>query len=146
MRRLSNSAALVDNWFDMLPPQQQPTVRALHRAVLDAAPQLQPSVKWGNLAYLEGSAQLLSISTHRTHVQLQAARVLSQFSAPGEPETDAPAQEHPLARPLKCRYSQPVDEEQVAHLVHLCMALRQQAGSAWGRGPAQPLLPGGGRP
>ncbi|MDZ5460417.1 DUF1801 domain-containing protein [Azohydromonas lata] len=124
MRRLSNSAALVDNWFDMLPPHQQATVRALHGAVLDAAPQLIPSVKWGNLAYLDGAAQILSISTHKTHAQLQAARVLSAMLPPHGPGDEAA--EHPLARPLKCRYSQSVDEGQVARVVRACMQLRYQ--------------------
>ncbi|WP_157271274.1 DUF1801 domain-containing protein [Azohydromonas aeria] len=122
MRRLSNSAALVDNWFDMLAPHQQATVRALHGAVLDAAPQLVPSVKWGNLAYLDGPAQLLSISTHKTHAQLQAARVISAALPPHGPGDEAA--EHPLARPLKCRYSQPVDEGLVARVVQACMQLR----------------------
>lgn len=124
MRRLSNSAALVDNWFDMLPPHQQATVRALHGAVLDAAPQLVPSVKWGNLAYLDGPAQLLSISTHKTHAQLQAARVLCAMLPPHGPGDEAA--DHPLARPLKCRYSQGVDEGQVARVVHACMELRHR--------------------
>ncbi len=128
MRRLSNSAALVDNWFDMLPPHQQATVRALHGAVLDAAPQLVPSVKWGNLAYLDGAAQILSISTHKTHAQLQAARVLSAMLPPHGPGDEAA--EHPLARPLKCRYSQGVDEGQVARVVGACMQLRHQVDPA----------------
>jgi hypothetical protein len=143
MRRLSNSAALVDNWFDMLPPHQQATVRALHGTVLDAAPQLVPSVKWGNLAYLDGAAQILSISTHKTHAQLQAARVLCAMLPPHGPGEEAA--EHPLARPLKCRYSQQVDEGQVARVVRACMELRHQIDPEQLRqdAPAAPQAPGG---
>lgn len=124
MRRLSNSAALVDNWFDMLAPGQQATARALHQAVLEAGTHLVPNVKWGNLAYLEGAAQLLSISTHKTHVQLQAARVLCAMLPPHGPGDEAEG--HPLARPLKCRYTQPVDAVQVARVVEASLKLHHE--------------------
>ena len=74
LRHLLRSAALIDAWFDMLPPGQQPTARALHEAVKKAVPELAQSIKWGSLVYAIDGLHALAIAVHRTHLHLQVFR------------------------------------------------------------------------
>ncbi|HWP20928.1 MAG TPA: DUF1801 domain-containing protein [Burkholderiaceae bacterium] len=105
-------AALVAAYFDNLPPEQRITVQALQRAVLEAAPALEQSVKWGNLVFGFKGQNLLAIVTHKTHANLQffqGAALAGQY-----PQLEGSGKG---LRHLKFRYRQPVDEPLVRALV-----------------------------
>ncbi len=112
MRRPLRPAPLVDAWFDLLPPPQQPLARLLHALVLGSAPQLVPAVRWGTLAYLLGDAPLLTLAPQRTYMHLQVMH--GAALAPRFPELDGSAR---TQRFLRLRYSQPVDRDLVHELV-----------------------------
>lgn len=130
MRGTLRSAALVEAWFDMLPPDQVPLTRALQRAVLDAAPQLGQAVKWGNLVFTLGGAHLLAIMTHKTHANLQVfhgAQLASRF-----PQLEGSGKG---LRHLKCRYGDEVDADVVRALVLASVQAQQQHPLSRGRTP-----------
>ncbi|HYF54955.1 MAG TPA: DUF1801 domain-containing protein [Salinarimonas sp.] len=61
----------VDAVIALVPEPQRTVVLALRSVVREAAPDLDESVKWGKPVYGRGTANLLSIIAHRTHVNLQ---------------------------------------------------------------------------
>ena len=71
MRTMLRSIALVDAWFDMLPPEQQETTHTLRDAVMAAAPDLTLSVKWGNLVFSREGTHVVAIVTHKDSAHLQ---------------------------------------------------------------------------
>ena len=112
MRSTIRSAALVEAWFDMLPPGQVALTRELQAAVLATAPQLQQAVKWGNLLFTHGGTHLLAIMTHKAHANLQVfhgAALAARF-----PMLEGTGKG---LRHLRCRYGQPLDTEIVKALV-----------------------------
>ncbi len=118
MRRPKRPAPLVDAWFDLLPPAQQPLARLLHGMVLDAAPQLVPAVRWGTLVYLGVGSALLTLAPQRTHLRLhvaQGAALAARF-----PELEGAS---PTARWLRLGYDDPVDRDLLRDLVHAAAAL-----------------------
>ncbi len=74
MRSLLRPAAIVEAWFDMLPPAHAPTIRRLRDAVMEAGPELQQVVKWGNLVFVHHGAHAFAIVPHKAHAQLQVFR------------------------------------------------------------------------
>lgn len=121
MRHLVRSAALIEAWFDMLPPPQQPSARALQAVVLRAAPSLGQAVKWGNLVFTVNHFHALAIAPYKTHVHLQVFRgasLLQQF-----PMLEGTGRG---LRHLKWRYSQPLDEGLITDLVLATVAVMQQ--------------------
>jgi hypothetical protein len=120
MRKLLRSAALVEAWFDLLPPQQQPLVRAVHALVLGRQPTLVPSVKWGTLGYALDDVPLMELAPHRINLQLQVlqgAALQRQFP---ELEGQARSQRH-----VRLRYSRPLADAQL--LTELVDAVVRQA-------------------
>ncbi|MCK6423874.1 MAG: DUF1801 domain-containing protein [Burkholderiaceae bacterium] len=118
MRHLVRPSALVATYFDTLAPNQVATARALQQAVLAAAPQLEQSVKWGNLTFVSEGRNLLAIVTHKAHAHLQVfngALLGAEF-----PELEGVGKG---IRHLKQRYSQPVDAALVQDLVRAAVAV-----------------------
>lgn len=118
MRRNMRSGALIAAHFDTLEPAARTTVQALQRAVMEAAPELEQAVKWGNLCFQTEGRTLMAIAAHKTHANLQF------FNGP------ALAQQYPglegtsrSMRLLKCRFSQPVEVARVQELVKAAMRL-----------------------
>lgn len=112
MRHLVRPSALVATYFDTLAPNQVPTARALQQAVLAAAPQLEQTVKWGNLTFVSEGRNLLAIVTHKAHAHLQVfngAMLGAEF-----PELEGVGKG---IRHMKQRYSQPVDDALVQDIV-----------------------------
>lgn len=112
MRSPVRPAALVAAYFDALLPEQRQTVLALQRAVLDAAPQLEQSVKWGNLVFGLRGQNLMAIVTHKGHANLQFFQGAGLAGRFAQLEGSGKGLRH-----LKCRYRQPVDEALVQALV-----------------------------
>ncbi|MFN3297471.1 DUF1801 domain-containing protein [Caldimonas sp.] len=112
MRGTVRPNALVAVYFDTLSPEQRETAQALQRAVLEAAPELSQSVKWGNLVFMAERHNLLAIVAHKGHVNLQffnGAALAAQF-----PQLEGTGKS---LRHLKCRHRQPVDTALVHALV-----------------------------
>jgi len=102
------SPALISAWFDNLREDQRDTAQALRDALLAAVPELDVSVKWGNLVFSLAGNHALAIVTHRDHANLQVfagAQLLERF-----PMLDGTGKG---LRHLKLRYRQAVDVELV---------------------------------
>ncbi len=110
MRGLRRSGPLVASWFELLPPNQQPTARALHKVIMAEAPQFDLAVRSGNLAYALAGRFALVLAPHRTHIHLQLMRW--EALAASFPELDASARGQ-----WRVRLGQPVDEALVRRLV-----------------------------
>ena len=117
MRSVVKSAALVEAWFDMLPAGQRPLARALQAAVLEAAPQLASTVKWGILLFTLRGANAIAIAPHRTHANLQffdGTALAERF-----PQLEGTG---PRVRHLRCPYGEPLDTALVRALVQAGVA------------------------
>lgn len=112
MRGTVRPAALVAAYFDSLAPEGRATAQALHKAVITAAPELEHTVKWGNLVYLHQGQHLLALVAHKSHVNLQFFN--GAALAREHPELEGPGKG---VRRLKFRYRAPVDEALVQRLV-----------------------------
>ena len=121
MRHLVRSAALIEAWLDMLPPQQQPAARALQAVVLRTAPTLGQAVKWGNLIFTVNHLHALAIAPYKAHIHLQVFRGAALL--PRFPMLEGTGRG---LRHLKWRYGQPLDEGLVADLVLATLAVMQQ--------------------
>lgn len=114
--------ALIAAHFDTLEPAARTTVQALQRAVLAAVPELEQTLKWGNLCFLWEGRTLLAISAHKTHASLQffnGAALAQQY-----PALEGTGRG---TRVLKSRFSQPVDAALVQEVV--VAAVRLGAGA-----------------
>lgn len=126
MRTNVRPAALVAAYFDNLPPEERATALMLQRAVLEAEPRLEQTVKWGNLVFTWQGTNALAIVTHKTHANLQffqGAGIAPQF-----PQLEGTGKG---VRHLKCRYRQPVDDALIKSMVEA--AIEELSG-----GPALP--------
>jgi hypothetical protein len=112
MRRPSRPTPLVEAWFDLLPPGQQPLARQIHRLVLGAAAQLLPAVRWGSLTYRDEHGPVLTIVPLRHHLQLQV--VQGAALAAGFPELEGAARG---MRHLDLPYRRPLDTPRLEALV-----------------------------
>ncbi len=112
MRGTVRPAALVAAYFDNLGPEERVTARSLQRAVLQAAPGLEQTIKWGNLVFMSQGQNQLAIVTHKTHANLQFFNGATLAASHPELEGSGKGLRH-----LKCRYRQPVDEALVTRLV-----------------------------
>ena len=116
MRTNVRPAALVAAYFDNLLPDERATAQALQHAVLDAAPDLEQTVKWGNLVFTWRGTNAFAIVTHKTHASLQffqGADIAAQF-----PQLEGTGKG---VRHLKCRYRQPIDEPLVKVMVEAAL-------------------------
>lgn len=129
MRHLVRSAALIEAWFDMLPPGQQPAARRLQGLVLAAAPGLGQAVKWGNLIFTVNHFHALAIAPYNAHIHLQVFRGAALMHRFPELEGTGRGLRH-----VKWRYSQPLDDDLVTDLVLATVALMHQS---------PPPVPGG---
>jgi uncharacterized protein YdhG (YjbR/CyaY superfamily) len=112
------SGALVDSWFDMLPPEQQDTAHVLRDAVMAAAPDLVLSVKWGNLVFSHEGTHVVAIVTHKDSAHLQVFNGMAlteQF-----PELEGHGKG---LRYLRLRYRYPIDDELVRDVVQASLRL-----------------------
>jgi len=117
MRSPLHSAALIDTWFDTLPPAHRALARELQGLVLDEAPQLAQAIKWGNLLFLHDRVHALAIVVHKGHANLQVfsgGRLARRF-----PQLEGSGKE---MRHLKFRHAQPVDAALVRAVVRACVA------------------------
>lgn len=118
MRRPLRTSPLVDAWFDLLPPVQQPLSRALHKLLLELGPQLMPAVKWGTMGYMQDESMVIALAPHRVNMQLQIAQGAQLQLRFPELEGTARMQRH-----LRLRWTKPMDEELVRDLVKATLAL-----------------------
>lgn len=109
---------LLDAWFELMPVRQAATTRAVHAAVMAAAPLLVPSLKWGNLVYLNNGRPFLSLTPHRTSTQLQLVH-----AAAGPRRVPTRVLRGPDPRTLRFRHSQAIDP---AMLVEALRAVLRQ--------------------
>ena len=112
MRSMLHSAALIDTWFDTLRPEQAAAAQRLREIVLEIAPGLAQSIKWGNLMFSHAGAHAIAIVAHRDHLNLQlfnGALLAEQF-----PVLEGQGKG---LRHLRVRLRQPVDEDLVRALV-----------------------------
>lgn len=62
--------AVLQQYLKGVEPEYRDLVRSLDELVRQAAPDLEPSLKWGNLTYSH-THNVCSIIAHRRHVNLQ---------------------------------------------------------------------------
>lgn len=111
MRHLVRPAALVAAYYDTLTPAQQNAAKAVQRALTDAVPALEPSVKWGNLTFSMQGRNAMAIVIHKAHLNLQVfngAALEQQF-----PELEGAGRG---MRHLKLRYGHPLDAQRLGAL------------------------------
>jgi hypothetical protein len=121
MRSILRPAALIETWFDTLRPEQKDMARRLRELVTSAAPELQSSVKWGNLMFTYEGTHAVAIVMHKDHANLQVfngASLVDRF-----PELEGSGRG---VRHLRFRYRYPVDEELVRQAVQACVELMEQ--------------------
>lgn len=122
MRSILRPAALIETWFDTLRPEQKDLARRLRELVTSAAPELQSSVKWGNLMFTHEGTHAVAIVMHKDHANLQifnGAALVDRF-----PELEGTGRG---VRHLRFRYRYPVDEDLVRQVVQACVELMEQA-------------------
>ena len=116
MRSILRPAALIETWFDNLRPEQKDLARRLRELVTAASPELQSSVKWGNLMFTHDGTHAVAIVMHKDHANLQifnGAALAERF-----PELEGGGKG---VRHLRFRYRYPVDEELVREVVQACV-------------------------
>lgn len=116
MRRPIHSAALINTFFETLPPEQRDVAQALQKAILAAAPHLRQEVKWGNLCFQDNGENLIAIVLHKAQAHLQffnGVQFQSRF-----PQLEGAGKG---LRMIKCRYRQPIDESLVKALTAACL-------------------------
>jgi hypothetical protein len=107
---------MVANFFDSLLPGQVATVKALHEAVLTAAPGIDQAVRWGSLTFLVRGESLATLVPHKAQVHLQVAQ--GALLAQRFPQLEGVGKG---MRILKFRYSQPVDVDLVQRIIAAAM-------------------------
>ena len=118
MRSILRATALIDTWFDMLPPAHAGMARALHALITDTAATLVPTVKWGNIVYVQDGSHLLALMVHKTHLNLQVFNGAALAERFPELEGSGKGMRH-----LKCRHGLPIDEELVREIVSASIEL-----------------------
>jgi hypothetical protein len=118
MRTLLRPAAVVEAWFDMLPPGREATARELQSAVMNAGPELQQVVKWGNLVFSARGAHAFAIVPHKSHAHLQVFRGAALEGRYPQLEGSGKGVRH-----LRFRYGHPLDEELVHDVVRAGLEL-----------------------
>lgn len=113
MRTLLRPAAIVDAWFDMLPPGREATMRELRALVMGTAPELQQVVKWGNLVFSAGGSHAFALVAHKSQAHLQVFRGHALERRFPQLEGSGKGLRH-----LKFRYGQPIDAELVREVVN----------------------------
>lgn len=119
MRRPIHSAALINTFFETLPPEQRDVAQALQQSVLAAAPHLRQEVKWGNLCFQDNGENVAALVLHKSHAHLQffnGAALTQRF-----PQLEGSGRGMRL---LKWRYRQPVDDALIREVMLASLALR----------------------
>src|SRR5258705_957782 len=116
MRSIRRPAALIETWFDNLRPEQHDMARILRSLVQAAAPDLVPSVKWGNLMFTYEGTHAVAMVMHKDHANLQVFNGVSLIDRFPELEGTGRGMRH-----MRFRYRLPVDEDLVRHLVQACV-------------------------
>ena len=116
MRAPMHSHAIVEAWFDTLPPGQRLLARELQQPLVDAVPTLTQAVKWGNLLFLHRGTHALALVAHKGHVNLQVFN--GALLAPDFTELAGSGKG---MRHLKCRVGQAVDALLVQRLARACV-------------------------
>jgi hypothetical protein len=118
MRSVYRPSAIVEAWFDLMPPAQAANCRALMQAVSAASSELAPVVKWGQLIFLNNGHHAFAVAPFRRHVHFQVfngSAVAHRFpmlrgSGPG-------------LRHLRWRHGEPVDGELVTVIARAALAV-----------------------
>ncbi|MEY4753092.1 MAG: hypothetical protein RJA44_767 [Pseudomonadota bacterium] len=122
MRHLVRPAALVASYLDTLGPGKKETARAVQQALLAAAPELEQTVRWGNLIFMLQGRQVLALAAHKAHLSVLVndgaalAAQLPQLEGAGKGQ-----------RHLKLRWGQPPDVALLTELVGLLLAAERGA-------------------
>ena len=131
MRRPLQSPALVNAFYDSLRPEQRETAQIMHRAILAAAPQLRPEVKWGNLCFMNEHENVMAIALFKMNAHLQIFNGVALV--PDFPELEGAGKG---MRHIKSRYRQPVNEQLVRELtlasLQAAAAYARRASQRWG--------------
>lgn len=122
MRSILRPAALIETWFDNLRPEQHDLARILRPLVQAAAPELVPSVKWGNLMFTYAGTHAVAIVMHKDHANLQIFNGASLAERFPELEGTGRGMRH-----VRFRYRYPVDEDLVRELVQACVDLMESS-------------------
>lgn len=118
MRSILRPAALIETWFDTLRPEQKDLARRLRELVASTSPELQGSVKWGNLMFTYEGTHAVAVVMHRDHANLQFFNGVALVDRFPELEGTGKGVRH-----LRFRYRYPVDEELVREVVQACVEL-----------------------
>ena len=120
MRSILRPAALIETWFDNLRPEQHDMARRLRSLVQSAAPELVPSVKWGNLMFTHEGTHAVAMVMHKDHANLQVFNGVSLIDRFPELEGTGRGMRH-----IRFRYRLPIDEDLVRQLVQACVELME---------------------
>ena len=118
MRNLYRPATVLSAWFEHLPAQQLPHVKALYGLLQQEAPDLMTVVKWGAIVMLRDHFHALGIAPCRRAVHLQVfngGAIAHRFRSLGAGG--------PGMRSLQLRYSLPLDLELVREVVRASLAV-----------------------
>jgi hypothetical protein len=106
MRTLLRPAAIVDAWFDMLPPGREATMRELRALIMGTAPEL-------HLVFSAGGSHAFALVAHKSQAHLQVFRGHALERRYPQLEGSGKGLRH-----LKFRYGQPIDTELVREVVN----------------------------
>lgn len=127
MRRPLQSPALINAFYDSLRPEQRETAQAIHQAIVAAAPQLRPEVKWGNLCFMNDGDNMMAIVLFKANAHLQ---IFNGIMLVGEfPELDGAGKG---MRHIKARYRQPVNDQLVRELTLASLQAWNRPTPRWG--------------
>lgn len=98
--------------IEACPEPQRAIMRRLRRLLLEAAPRIQESVKWGKPAYGWNTRTVASLVPHRLHVNLQLFEGASLPDPHGILEGTGKGMRH-----VKCRSLEDAEREEVRALV-----------------------------
>lgn len=127
MRRPLQSPALINAFYDSLPPEQRDTAQAMQKAIAAVAPHLRPEVKWGNLCFMNDNDNIMAIVLYKMHAHLQifnGVQLVADF-----PELDGAGRG---MRHVKFRYRQPINDLLVRELTQASLDAWNRPVPKWG--------------
>lgn len=127
MRRPLQSPALINAFYDSLPPEQRDTAQAMQKAIAAVAPHLRPEVKWGNLCFMNDNDNIMAIVLYKMHAHLQifnGVQLVADFA-----ELDGAGRG---MRHVKFRYRQPINDLLVRELTQASLDAWNRPVPKWG--------------
>jgi hypothetical protein len=81
--------APIEDFFDKQPPALRAILEELRTLILDAAPDAQSSIKWGNPFFTVDGVMICALTAHKAHVNLVLAGSPDAFVDPDHRLTGA---------------------------------------------------------